>query len=213
MPSLRDRGVDLVVTDPPYGTGGWRRGASGQGSNPAGTLVQEVWDDGALEWLALVPPSVRAVATFWSAAYTARLLVAAEAVGLTKHRCLYLRKPDPKPMPGGRIRWSVEPIGVLSRGGVIMLGGDDMFEATTPRLGRDTEATGHPYQKPVRVMRWLLTKFPWATLVLDPFAGSGTTGVAAVEAGVDFIGIEQDARWYGVAADRLAAAQAQGRLF
>ena len=44
---------DLALTDPPYGTGGWRRGASGAGSNPAAKLVREQWDDGALEWLRL----------------------------------------------------------------------------------------------------------------------------------------------------------------
>jgi site-specific DNA-methyltransferase (adenine-specific) len=191
LPRLVDRGVDLVLTDPPYGTGGWRRKASGQGGNPSGGLVQEDWDDGALGWLALLPPTVRAVGTFWPAAHTRALLVEADRLGLTKHRTLYLRKPDPKPLPGGRTRWSVEPIWVLSR---------------------DTEATGHPYQKPLKVMRWLLAKFPWATVVCDPFMGSGTTGVAVLEAGLAFIGCEADPRWYAVAETRLAATLAQSRL-
>lgn len=42
---------DLALTDPPYGTGGWRRDASGAGSNPAAKLVREQWDDGALRAL------------------------------------------------------------------------------------------------------------------------------------------------------------------
>jgi len=210
LPTLT--GVDAVVTDPPYGTGGWRRQNTGAGSDPSGTLVIEAWDDGAVDWLAALPPDVRVVCAFWPAARTRLLLQAAEAAGLDKHRCVYLRKPDPKPMPGGRIKWSVEPIWVLSRAGVVMVGGDDMVEATTPRLGRDGEATGHPYQKPLRALTWLLEKFPDAGVVADPFMGSGTTGVACLQTGRRFIGIEIDEGYFDVAVRRIEAAAMQQRL-
>lgn len=75
------------------------------------------------------------------------------------------------------------------------------------------EKNGHPVPKPVGWMRWLvaLTTRPGET-VLDPFAGSGTTGVAAVEQGRRFIGIERERRYFDIACDRISRAQAQGTL-
>jgi site-specific DNA-methyltransferase (adenine-specific) len=209
LPSLDSAGVTHVVTDPPYGTGGRRRDVSGGGSNPKGRLRREEWDDGAVDWLALLPATTRAVATFWPPARTLQLLAAASAAGFTKHRLLALRKPDPKPQVAGRTRWSLEPIWYLSREGEVLLGGedavDDALEASTPRLGRDTDATGHPYQKPLAVLRWLLVKLPAEAVVLDPFLGSGTTLVAARQLGMRAIGIEADEAWCQVAAERVRA--------
>ncbi len=190
---------DLVVTDPPYGTGGWRRLQAGQGGNPSGSLVAEDWDDGAVDWLAAV--KCDAVLTFWPAARTSALLNAARDCGLTKHRCLYWRKPDPKPLPGGRTRWSVEPIWVLSRDGFLLKGGDDMFERSALRAGQP-DATGHPYQKPLDVMLWLIAKTE-ARRILDPFMGSGSTIVAARTLGRQAVGIEQDRQWCDTAVQRL----------
>jgi len=195
--------VDLIFSDPPYGTGGWRRDRSGNGHDPSASLIVESWDDGAVDWLGLLPPSVRACAAFWPAARTRRLLVAADAAGLTKHRTLYMRKRDPKPMPAGRIRWSVEPIWVLSRDGYVLLGGDDVYETTTPRLGRDSEAVDHPYQKPLDVVLWALGKLDGA-LICDPFLGSGTTLAAAKLLGRRAIGIEIEERYCEIAARRLS---------
>lgn len=203
--------ADLVATDPPYGTGGWRRTETGAGSNPAAKLVREEWDDGDLDWLAAVPPVP--VLTFWPPANTGALLAAAAASGRTKHRALYMRKLDPKPQPAGRIAWSVEPIWALSAEGFQLYGGTDWFECSTPRLGRDTGATGHPYEKPLACLRWLLSKVPLATTVLDPFCGSGTTGIAAVQSGRCFIGVEQDEGWFDVACRRVEAATRQADMF
>jgi site-specific DNA-methyltransferase (adenine-specific) len=72
----------------------------------------------------------------------------------------------------------------------------------------DGTRVSHPTQKPLALMRWLvkLVAAPGATC-LDPFAGSGTTGVACLEEGVHFIGIEQDAQYAAEARQRIAAAQ------
>jgi site-specific DNA-methyltransferase (adenine-specific) len=190
---------DFIVTDPPYGTGGWRRGEAGNGSNPAGSLVREAWDDGAVDWLQMTDAPVL---TFWPAAHTEHLLVRAAATGRTKHRALYMRKLDPKPQVSGRVRWSMEPIWVLSRDGFVLYGGDDVVDATTPRVGRDGDANGHPYQKPEHVMAWLIAKLPPGS-VLDLFMGSGTTLVAAKRLGRRAIGIEADEQWCEIAAKRL----------
>ena len=63
----------------------------------------------------------------------------------------------------------------------------------------------HPTVKPVRLMRWLcrLVTRPGG-LILDPFAGSGSTGIAAVQEGFRFIGIEKDASYCGIARARIA---------
>lgn len=70
----------------------------------------------------------------------------------------------------------------------------------------------HPTQKPVGLMEWCLSFVPKAKVVLDPFMGSGSTGVACVNAGRGFIGIEIEPKYFDIACERIAAAQAQGRL-
>lgn len=62
----------------------------------------------------------------------------------------------------------------------------------------------HPHQKPVSAIRPLIEAFSRAgELVLDPFAGSGTTGLAALESGRNFVLIEKTARYYRNACHRL----------
>lgn len=69
--------------------------------------------------------------------------------------------------------------------------------------------TGHPSQKPIQLMRDVVEKFtkPGDT-VLDPFMGSGTTGVACVETGRNFIGIEKEPSYYAIAEARIEKAAA-----
>ena len=62
-------------------------------------------------------------------------------------------------------------------------------------------------------MRWCLGFIPDAQTILDPFMGSGTTGVAAVQMGRDFIGIEREPKYFDIACKRIADAQRQGDLF
>jgi DNA modification methylase len=71
----------------------------------------------------------------------------------------------------------------------------------------------HPTQKPLALMEWCLTFLDGARTILDPFAGSGTTGVACANLGRAFIGIERAPEYFEIACSRIAAAQSQGRLF
>ena len=72
----------------------------------------------------------------------------------------------------------------------------------------------HPTEKPVSLMREILGDFTnVGQTILDPFMGSGTTGVAAVELGRKFIGIEKDPEHFEVACQRVAKAWEQPRLF
>ena len=72
----------------------------------------------------------------------------------------------------------------------------------------------HPTQKPVGVMAWALQQLPPATrTIIDPFMGSGTTGVACVKAGLTFTGIEREERYFNAACRRIEEAYRQPRLF
>ena len=76
-------------------------------------------------------------------------------------------------------------------------------------MGDKKEHRVHPTQKPLALMRWCLSLVPDAETVLDPFAGSGTTLVAARLEGRKAIGIEINEKYCEAAANRLA----QGTLF
>lgn len=72
----------------------------------------------------------------------------------------------------------------------------------------------HPTQKPLGVMEWCLTHLPaGVSIVCDPFMGSGTTGVACVKAGLSFIGIERDERYFDIACNRIEDAYKQPDMF
>ncbi len=71
----------------------------------------------------------------------------------------------------------------------------------------------HPTQKPIEVMRWIVEAVTKpGDVVLDPYMGSGTTGVAALQAGRKFIGIEIEERWFRAAEIRIRRELDQGRL-
>jgi len=72
----------------------------------------------------------------------------------------------------------------------------------------------HPTEKPRRLMAEILADFtnPDET-ILDPFMGSGTTGVAAVQMDRNFVGIEKDERYFQIACERIEKAQRQLKLF
>ena len=73
--------------------------------------------------------------------------------------------------------------------------------------------TNHPTEKPKELIELLLSVgVKEGEIVLDPFMGSGTTGVACVQTGRDFIGIEIDSGYFAIAERRIKEAQAQGTL-
>jgi site-specific DNA-methyltransferase (adenine-specific) len=76
------------------------------------------------------------------------------------------------------------------------------------------ERVGHPTQKPVALMRWCIeqAKVPPGGVILDPYMGSGSTGVAAVEMRHPFIGIEIEPQYFDIACRRIEQAQRQGDL-
>jgi site-specific DNA-methyltransferase (adenine-specific)/modification methylase len=71
----------------------------------------------------------------------------------------------------------------------------------------------HPTQKPIGLMKKIILNFKNNPVIIcDPFMGSGSTGVAAVELDRRFIGIEIDEKYFEIACERIATAAAQGRF-
>ena len=79
-------------------------------------------------------------------------------------------------------------------------------------LQQGSGRAAHPTQKPELLMRKLIKATDQSALVIDPFMGSGTTGVACMQTGRRFIGIEIDPVYFEIAAKRIATAAAQLRL-
>ena len=71
----------------------------------------------------------------------------------------------------------------------------------------------HPTQKPIELMEWCITQVGNPKTILDPFMGSGTTGVAAVQMGRKFIGIEREPKYFDIACERIYNAYRQNTLF
>ena len=132
-----------------------------------------------------------------------------------KRSCVWV-KPDSTPQLNGQGPAQGAEVFVVAWGGQ----GHARWNAGGKRgvythLVNNPERTGlHPTEKPRRLMSEIVADFtnPNQT-ILDPFMGSGTTGVAAVMAGRRFIGIEQNPEYFELACKRLTDAQRQGSLF
>ncbi len=91
----------------------------------------------------------------------------------------------------------------------LVFNGNPISNPTMARFGRD-KWYDHPTQKPVSLMRDLVCKTKG--VVLDPFMGSGTTGVACVTLNTKFIGIEIEPKYFDIACERIDQAQRQLRI-
>ena len=195
--------VDAVVTDPPYGIGA-DKGKSGaatafNGSKPmvSAHYADDNWD-GERPPAELILQCVAAGnrAILWGGNYFADLLP-------PQGRWLWWDKCQTMPSFGdGELAWTNLPQTTPKR---IVLANNQLFAERVERF--------HPTQKPEKVMRWCLGFLPDAETILDPFMGSGTTGVAAVQMGRRFIGIEREPKYFDIAAKRIEDAQRQGDFF
>ena len=182
-------GIDAVITDPPYGNGCAPRGGKVRGSTQSSGTYPG-WDIYSEDWIKLVNCPA---AVFCS---QATMLDTARALGAD--RALLYIKNNPSPLGT-----SWEPC--LTRGW-------PHVRQRQHWLGHNSErGHQHPTQKPLALMKWIVSTTP-AKVILDPFMGSGTTGVACVDLGRRFIGIEIDPKYFDIACRRIEDAQRQGRL-
>lgn len=180
---------DAVVTDPPYGIGAAKKNAhSSIRDNDA--WVNADWDDGRPSGSIFRRMMLAHEVAIWGGNYFADLLPASSA---------WLAWVKPEADTG------------FSLADMELCWTNLGFAARTKRLPR-RDGNDHPTQKPVSVMAWTLS-FVRSAHVFDPFAGSGTTGVACVSAGKRFTGIEVDQRYFDIACRRIEEAYRQPRLF
>jgi site-specific DNA-methyltransferase (adenine-specific) len=179
--------VDDLVTDPPYGLGDKMQGGT-WGAKLEFTEMRK-WDQSVperafLDWLIEAAPS----AILWGGQY----------YELPPARCwLIWDKANAVPtMADFEMAWTN-----LDRPSKRYCG----------LVGR--VLNGHPTEKPLALMQWTLGFLKKGTPVLDPFMGSGTTGVAAVKAGRGFTGIEVEPKYFDIACRRISDALSRPDLF
>lgn len=185
--------VDAVVTDPPYGIGkdGQKRTTGGNGGRKAYDF--KGWDIERPDPPLLVNIATLApVCVMWGGNYFADLLP-------PNGKWLVWDKGQRINQSDGELAWTNLP-GALR-----------IF--TLNRVELMTDGAEHPTQKPIRLMEWTLEQIKATGTVLDPFMGSGTTGVACIRRQCAFVGIERDPDYFDIACRRIEEAVRQPNLF
>lgn len=214
--------VDAVVTDPPYGI---VHKFGEQNRLDGSRKLQWDWDGAGTHdtirkaLVAAVDLLTRPANAFAFAGFDT-VEIAREVfrtAGLTPKPWAWVKQCPPPPMPGNR--WpSAFEVGCLGYDPGAWFGDQDtsrrnVMTADALRAG-NTERAGHPTQKPLLVMHHLVGALtPPCGLTLDPFMGSGTTGVAAVRLGRKFIGIEIEPKYFDIACRRIADELSRPQLF
>lgn len=190
--------VDAVVTDPPYGIGE----AAGKNASRGNLAMAKdygthAWDDEPVDYelMQLVRAAGRSQIIFGGNYYS-----------LPPSSCwlVWDKENGTNDFADAELAWTnLQKAVRLKRwmwNGMLRAGGE----------GRGD----HPTQKPIKVMEWAISLLPEpSSTILDPFMGSGTTGVAAVNLQRSFIGIEREKAYFDIACERIEAAYAQLRLF
>jgi site-specific DNA-methyltransferase (adenine-specific) len=184
---------DAIVTDPPYGIGkdGQAKTTGGHGGRKAYDFKGWDRERPAKDIFNLIL-SASKQQVIWGGNYFADFL---PATG----KWLVWDK-------GQRINQSDGELAYTSEDGALRI-------FTQNRVALLVEGAEHPTQKPLEVMRWSLQQVPNALTICDPFCGSGSTGVAAVNLGRKFTGIEIDPGYFDIACRRIEAALKEPDLF
>lgn len=199
--------VDAVITDPPYGIGESPSKIASRGKHAKGkwsnrSQLAAARDYGSFDWdSAPVPQEVinliRSLST-WQAIFGGNYY----ELPPTSCWLVWDKMNGKNDFADCELAWTNWPKAVRRLqwlwNGMIRQGNEERF---------------HPTQKPLEVMKWVISLCPKAETILDPFMGSGTTGVAAIQLGRKFIGIERDPKYFDIACKRIEQAVAQGQLF
>jgi site-specific DNA-methyltransferase (adenine-specific)/modification methylase len=189
--------VDAVITDPPYGIGYVQRSGKGVAGKSAFCGVSIIGDDKDFD---PSPFLSFPIAILFGANYYAnklpigRWFVWDKRCGVTPQRdqadCEMAWTNNGKACRMFRHVW------------------DGMIKDSEMGVSRD-----HPTQKPIELMKWCIEQVGNPEAILDPFMGSGTTGVACMNLGRKFIGIEIEPKYFDIACRRIDDAQRQVRMF
>lgn len=185
MPTLDAGSVDAVITDPPYGV----------------DFKSSAWDESIPDWIGIAR-SISPIVVFTTAPTTLWSYPRPDWVA-----CWYRTAAQSRNAMGGFNHWTP----------VLVYGNAKFTVGTFYTHGMVTAMANkgieHPSPKDIKMVCWLIenSSRPGDT-ILDPFMGSGTTGVACRQLGRNFIGIELDANYFEIATKRCADAAAQPRL-
>ena len=180
--------VDAVITDPPYGLAEKLQGGT-WGKKFEG--VSKDWD--AKPWTATTE--------FLSGAKTF-IIWGGNYFNLPPSRCWLIHDKTIRGMTFADAEMAWTNLDKNTR----------VFSYLVPRgfLGEERQ---HPTQKPIALMRWCIEQAGNPETIRDPFMGSGTMGVAAIQLGRKFTGIEREPKYFDIACQRIEQAHAQGQLF
>ena len=186
--------VDAVITDPPYGIGidGQKGSDRRNGSQMRKAHEFMGWDKAT--------PSPELFDALLSAAKV-QVIWGGNYFALPPARCWFV--------------WDKAQKGLTMSDGELAYTNMDkplrIFQLHRTHLWQ--EGPQHPTQKPLALMSWCIEQAGNPQSILDPFMGSGTTGVAAIQLGRKFIGIEREPKYFDIAVKRIEQAVAQGQLF
>lgn len=204
--------VDAVITDPPYGikvgSAFVRKGGAEIADGSGG--FNDARDD---SWVSLLGEMTAGgnIAAFHGRGDEPT------GHGLKAWHRFYWVKTAPAPTPRPCFASSVEECSIWQRsdGPRRWFGGGcvpNWWSGLSPN--RLNQGDGHPSQKPVPLMEILVRCLSGdGDIVLDPYTGSGTTGVACMNLGRSFIGIEREPKYFDIACRRIEDAQRQARMF
>jgi len=214
--------VDACVTDPPYAVSVF--GSSNASPNGTrkfdffvgdsdwasmNTLVADAVDSS----IALGPISFVAWCSHRQVGFVNASL---EAAGYSTRMLFWRKKCPPPSAPGSGFASAMETAIYGYKRGRHWGGGQydaNVFDCDNYRFGQPGKVD-HPTQKPLMLIEWNIVKTTApGSLVLDPFMGSGTTGVACARLGRRFIGIELHEPYFDIACRRIEQAQRQTDLF
>ena len=185
--------VDAVITDPPYGIGFAAQPTQRQRAN--GMLAKK-WDDETPgdDLIGLVIQA-GSDCVIWGGNYF--------SLPVSRGWLAWLKQGNAPSMADLELAWTSRDMNARQ------------FEKSvkSASLEKNLQDAAHPTQKPVDLMKWCVNQIGDPQTILDPFMGSGTTGVAAVQMGRSFIGIEREPKYFDIACQRIENAQRQVSLF
>ncbi len=214
--------VDAVVTDPPYlGLSGglqFINGGVAPKSSAVNLAIGDEWEAN-LDWV--LPAWERCAGAFMVFCTHHGLAETQAAVPKKPVGLLTWHKRNAPAHPANLPRWTEEYVWLWQNGGCVnwRVFGDTLIDEpklasgcmATERILNNAGKAAHPTQKPVAVMAQLIEAC--GETILDPFMGSGTTGVACIKLGRKFIGIEIEPKYFDIACKRIEEAWKQPRLF
>lgn len=197
LPEMAAGSVDAVVTDPPYGMG-LDTDYSGIDGGRGIKYERVVGDDAKFDPLPFL--EIGRVHIFWGAQYFCRSLP--EVGGWLVFNKRGNGAPSSICFGDCELAWCDSMQSVR------------MYSELWHGYKRTAAAGGalHPTQKSVGLMEWCIGFTRGAKVILDPFMGSGTTGVACVQTGRRFIGVEISPAYFEIAVKRIERALMQPRL-